>query len=690
METASAVPQSPGGVPYLHLTERAVTYVRDHGGCVPEDALIAFVFGNTGAPALWQSLLRQILDQDDRLIFRPDGSWSLAIQAPHAGASSLTDFVAVDVETTGLQPLRQRVIEVALIRYKCGEINERYSTLVNPDRRIPAFISKLTGIDNALVEDAPRFAEIAETVESFLEGALLVGHNVGFDINFINAELSRCGRRQLVNERLDVMGLSARLIPGLRRPSLDKAALQLGLTPRKTHRADVDAELAATVALHLAARASDIGIDTVDRLRAIGRPADVPIGDGKTRGSSYLDRSILASIPKRPGVYLMRDRHDSIIYIGKAKNLRDRVSNYFSQPLGYTRKMDGLIESIAKIDIEQTGSELAALLLESQLIRRYQPRYNVVMRASEQYPYIRVDIANPWPRVTMAKARKDDGAAYFGPFKNRRSVQIAIDLVNSHYPLRTCPRTFRNTRSYGSPCIQLDLRKCLGPCVGRADRDEYMRHVREVVAFLGGENDVMLERLHQQLESSALTLDFERARQLRNSIQLLQSLIGANLRLKRAHRSEASIVVQPGIESASRDVMLVVRGRTWSSTSIDSQTQPEELAGRLASSWERYAATGIPDIDHQSLDDVIILSRWLDRAAGSPCIIRLDPENGIDWPSVSHSIQALTDEMLVPAVADSLLSDLIDGHDVPPPIETEVAFTVPPENATAEHAATGP
>ena len=500
MESSSSGPEPSGALPYLNLTERAYEYVRERGGSVTEDALIAFVFGAAGPPSLWQPLLRQILEGDDRLLLRPDGRWSLAniAQAPQAGL--LSNFVAIDVETTGLQPLRQRVIEIALIRYRSGQDTDRFSTLVNPDRRIPKFISTLTGIDNDQVSDAPRFEEIAAAVEEFIEGELLVGHNVTFDVNFVSAELARAGRRQLVNERLDVMGLASRLIPGLRRPSLDKVALQLGMSPRKIHRAEIDAELAANVALHLAARAGDLGIDSLDRLRAIGRPASLPAGDGKSRGSSYLDRSILADIPKRPGVYLMRDQHGKIIYIGKAKNLRDRVGSYFSQPLGYTRKMDGLLESIAKIDVEETGSELAALLLESQLIRRYQPRYNVVMRAAEHYPYIRVDLANPWPRVTMAKARKDDGAAYFGPFKNRRSVQIAIDLVNNHYPLRTCPRTFKNARSYGSPCIQLDLGKCLGPCVGRADRDEYMRHVREVVAFLGGENEVMLDRLHAELE----------------------------------------------------------------------------------------------------------------------------------------------------------------------------------------------
>lgn len=654
MESAWAAGESSVGAPYLHLSERAVAFVRERGGSVTDEALIAFVFGATGPASLWQPLLRQILDGDDRLLLRPDGRWSLSNLAPPPGSGSLTDFVSIDVETTGLHPVRQRVIEIALIRYTAGEIIERFSTLVNPDKRIPKFIANLTGIDNSLVDEMPRFAEIATKVEEFLDGALLVGHNVGFDINFINAELGRANRPHLVNERLDVMGLASRLIPGLRRPSLDKVATHLGLAPRKIHRAEIDAELAGTVALHLAVRAQDIGIDTIDRLRAVGRPAVHTPSDGLSRGRSLLDRSLLADIPKRPGVYLMRDANERIIYIGKAKSLRDRVSSYFSQPLGYTRKMDGLLESIAKIDIEETGSELAALLLESQLIRRYQPRYNVVMRAAEEYPYIRVDLANPWPRITLTKSRKDDGAAYFGPFKNRRSVNTAVELVNNHYPLRTCPRSFKNAKSYGSPCIQLDLGKCLGPCVGRADRDEYMRNVREVVAFLDGRNDVMLARLHDQLETCARELDFEKARRLRNSINLMQSLIGAHCRLKEADEQHAMVVVQPGLQVGSRNVMLIVRGRTWSSFTIECTTTSEDLSERLERSWERFQAVGLTAIDHQTLDDVTILCRWIARAGSAPCIIRLAQPNAIDWFEVAARILSLRDDDLELRVADDL------------------------------------
>jgi len=670
------ISDSGAPAPYTHLGERAVGFVQDKGGSVTEESLIAFVFGTSGPPSLWQPLLRQVLASEDRLLIRPDGRWSLIRPILSAPTGALSSFVAIDVETTGLHPLSQRIIEIALVRFTDGDVSDRFSTLVNPDKKIPKFISTLTSITNESVEESPRFAEIAGTVESFLESALLIGHNVGFDINFINAELGRAGRPQLINERLDTMGLASRLVPGLRRPSLDKVAIHLGFAPRKIHRAELDAELTGNVALQLAARAKDLGIDSVDRLRAIGRPAQNAPADNVNRGRSLLDRSILTEIPKCPGVYLMHDVNDRIIYIGKAKNLRDRVSSYFSQPLGYTRKMDGLLESIARIETVETGSELAALLLESQLIRRYQPRYNVVMRASEEYPYIRVELANAWPRITLVKTRKADGSVYFGPFRSRKAAGIAIELVNDNYPLRTCSRSFKNAKSYGSPCIQLDLGKCAGPCVGRADRDLYMSHVREAVSFFDGEDETLINRLHSQLEESAEKLDYERARKLRNSIQLLHNLVGAHRQLKEANDNNTLLLVQPGRTSNSRDVMLVIQGRLWSVSTEHSGSKAEVLTQRLRTAWNRFKATGLPVLDHHALDDVTILNRWITRNDGIPAIIRFDHRNDrIDWNVLSERALAPADVIFAAVpVEDSLIeetqSDELKG------VETDILISM--------------
>jgi DNA polymerase-3 subunit epsilon len=388
---------------YLHLSRRAEAFVRDQGGSAPEDALINHVFGGAGSTVLWRPLLRQLLSDDDHLFLRADGSWTLNTENEPAPQSPLAEFVVVDVETTGLQPTRQRIIEIAIIHYRSGVEVDRFTSLLNPGRAIPDYIAKLTGINNELVAEAPAFAELASDVVSRVDGRLIVGHNVAFDIAFLNAELQRLNVPKLINERIDTMGLATRLVSGLRKPGLHSVAKALAVPghERRAHRAAADATLTADVVLRLAALAHQQGFTTLDQLKGLGGPRASSPRDKRSRGRAVLDRSLLADIPKKPGVYLMRDVHGGIIYVGKAKNLRDRVSSYYSQPLGYTRKMDGLLESIARIDVEVAGCELEALMLESQLIRRYQPRYNTALRSHEHYPFIRVDIASPWPRVML-------------------------------------------------------------------------------------------------------------------------------------------------------------------------------------------------------------------------------------------------------------------------------------------------
>ncbi len=181
---------------YNALCERAIAFVAERGGAVREDILIGHVFGNSGLLDMWRPLLRSVLSADDRFSFRADGSWALRGTGTLADLPGLLldEFVAIDVETTGLKPRQQRVIEVALVRFKGGEEIERFESLVNPDREIPSYIVNLTSITNSHVEDAPRFHEIAGRVSEFLAEALLVGHNISFDISFLNAVLMRVDR----------------------------------------------------------------------------------------------------------------------------------------------------------------------------------------------------------------------------------------------------------------------------------------------------------------------------------------------------------------------------------------------------------------------------------------------------------------------------------------------------------------
>ncbi len=672
---------------YAFLSQRAVAFVHGKGGSAHEDLLIAHVFGNTGSTALWGPLLRSVLGRGDGLTRRDDGYWTLAEVVAPPDSPLLAEFVVLDVETTGLKPLHQRIIELAAIRYRDGTEVERFETLCNPDKRIPRYISDLTGITDAHVADAPRFSEVAEEVMAFLGSSLIVGHNVGFDISFVNAELKRLGKPPLINERVDTLGLATRVLSKIRKPSLDNVALAVGLNPRHVHRAGGDAQLTAQVALRLAEAARAQGKASLGEIKALAGSATRRPRDGVGRGRAVLDRSLLTGIPKLPGVYLMRDEHDHVIYVGKAKNLRDRVASYYSQPLGYTRKMDGLLETMTRVDYEVVGSELEALLLEAQLIKWYQPRYNTALRAFEHYPFIRVDVANPWPRVTLAKARKEDGARYFGPFRNKSGARKTVDLINAIVPLRTCSRSFKDARSYGSPCIQLDLGNCLGPCAGRASRDDYMGLVREVVQFLDGREEVFYERLWRGLEDAAARLDFERADRLRREIQQIGQVVGAHKQLREAAETHTLLLVLPSADPAAREVLLVAAGRLWAQLRADRSDGVSDLAARLERSWERFQRHGNRPLDHDTVDDANILNRWLYRNAGHPAILPLPPpQDGLSWHDFARRALALRDRELMSEVAlggdDDVAGELGDAA---MPIAADPSTpSVPPEFAPAQ------
>lgn len=624
---------------YLHLARRAEAFVRDRGGAAPEDALIGHVFGGAGSVTLWRPLLRQVLSDDEHLFLRADGLWTLTTTTEIQAATPLADFVVIDVETTGLRPTSQRIIEIAIIHYESGVEIGRLESLCNPGRAIPDFIARLTGITNEMVAGAPSFRELVDAVSDRLDGKLVIGHNVAFDIAFVNAELQRLNRPKLINERIDTMSMATRLLTGVRKPGLQSVAKVLGVPghTRQAHRAAADATVTAEVALRLAEIAREQGLSSLDQLKALGGPRAKAASDKRSRGRAVLDRSLLADIPRAPGVYMMRDAHGGIIYVGKAKNLRDRVSSYYSQPLGYTRKMDGLLESIARIDVEVTGNELDALMLESQLIRRYQPRYNTALRSHEQYPFIRVDLANPWPRVALAKARKNDGARYFGPFRSASAARKTVDLINRIIPLRTCTRSFRDARSYGSPCLELDLGRCLGPCAGKADRDTYMSLARDVVSFLDGRDEALYQVLWQGLEEAATKLDFEKAAKIRQDLLSVQSITAAQRRLREAIEANNLLVVLPAPTAGGRDLLLVASGRIWARYRLGSdwRADVEHLAGRLQQSWERLRRHGPLLVDHDHIDETNLLGKWLSVNAGHPALCPLPAAAAeVDWRDI--------------------------------------------------------
>lgn len=733
---------------YEHLARRAHLYLEQHAGRAREEVLVQQVFGVRGKIEVWGGILAHVLADGGRFRRLPSGEWTLARYNEAVHALTELEYVVIDTETTGLNPQRNRVIELAAVRVKNGQPVETFETLINPHRRIPDFIAKFTGINNEMTATAPGFGQVADKLLDFLGQAIVVGHNIPFDIRFLDYELRRLARPALLNETVDTISLAVRLNPGLRRPNLDRLAAHLNLPVKNRHRAMADAALTCECFLALLDKAHAQGYKTLGDLRA-GRPrlslppkveaaldeiaaqpqapaknlfqmnielppdpeldeeeppvdpeaelADPPWEDptndlpeierperirirrgwyrdpattltnrATAHARDVLSRDLLNGLPHRPGVYLMKDNTGKVIYVGKAKNLRDRVSSYYSEPLGYTRKMDGLTESIARIDHIVTGSELEALLLESRLIKQYQPRYNTQLRNYEAYPFIKIDLKQRFPRVTSVREVVDDGARYFGPFKNRRAVETTVEIIEQLYPVRNCTRSFEppppgaKKRKQLPPCLRLGMGRCPGPCAGNdseADNEAYLANtIEEVISFLSGEKENMLDTIWARLNRAVQGRNFEKAAELRDIVSQVEKIVSSQQFLAAAVEGNHALICLPSSQAGAVELLCIYRGRLGRQIRLPLDQPRKEAAAMLETAWTalaeeeaRLAATqpgwgkkGGRVIGQEAVDEINIISKWLFAHNGNQAIIPIPnkPPKLTFWKSVVREIPA--------------------------------------------------
>jgi excinuclease ABC subunit C len=233
-----------------------------------------------------------------------------------------------------------------------------------------------------------------------------------------------------------------------------------------------------------------------------------------SNGSKPLAQT-LTQVPDAPGVYMMLDPAGVVLYIGKAVSLRNRVRSYFQQSAEHHIRTQAMVERVWDVRTIVVTNEVEALILEANLIKRYQPPYNVRLRDDKRYPYLKVT-NEPFPRVVFTRVVKDDGARYFGPYTNASALRELIDLVRLVFPLRTCPEPIDGRRR--RPCLQYHIKRCLAPCVGYQTQDDYDRMIEEVVLFLEGKQDSLLARLQGEMVNAAEHYNFETAARIRDRI----------------------------------------------------------------------------------------------------------------------------------------------------------------------------
>ena len=257
----------------------------------------------------------------------------------------------------------------------------------------------------------------------------------------------------------------------------------------------------------------------------------------------------LKLLPARPGVYLYRDYKGKIIYVGKALSLKNRVRSYFQAGVQQPPKTRVMLGKVADFDIIVTDSEVEALILEQNLIKEHRPRYNIMYKDDKSYPYLKVTLAENFPRVFVSRRHVKDGSRYFGPYTHVGALNETIRLLKKIFPFRSCKHKEPVLR--GRPCLNYHIKRCLGPCSGQVDRDCYRAMISEICLFLEGRQEDLAKVLASRMAAAAENLDFERAASLRDQLQAVHEVV------ERQKIISGGFEDQDVVAAAGRDLALV-------------------------------------------------------------------------------------------------------------------------------------
>ena len=247
----------------------------------------------------------------------------------------------------------------------------------------------------------------------------------------------------------------------------------------------------------------------------------------------------LKKMPQTPGVYLMHDAHDDVIYVGKAVNLKRRVSSYFRKSTKRTTKIESMVSKIRRFEYILTDSELEALILECNLIKEYRPKYNTMLMDDKTYPYVMITVSEDYPRIVLARRMKKDNNKYFGPFTSSAAVKDTIDLLQKMYQIRSCNKAIVSDGTYtadgeyknipkinGRPCLYYHIGQCKGPCQGYISKEDYRENINKAIKFLEGNYTQTIKELEEKMQEASANLDFERAMECRDLINSINHVAG--------------------------------------------------------------------------------------------------------------------------------------------------------------------
>lgn len=530
-------------------------------------------------------------------------------------------YIVCDVETTGLSPYYNRITEISLVKIQDGEITDKFSTLINPKQHIPKEITYLTGISNEDVVNQPVFDSIASKIINFFDGinyenTIFVGHNVSFDFKFVSESFKRLDEPIKFEIRtLCTCKLARRLLRQLKSKSLGSVSEYLGIKQDRKHRAFDDTMATAKILLHfLDVLQEEFEIESLEELLTF-QNKKIYTEDKKSPALKRVNIK-LKDIPTNPGVYFFKSASEEILYIGKAKSLRDRLSSYFRHNSELPYKIKKLLANIRKLEYEITDSELSALILESKLIKKHKPRFNTAIKRFRFHPFLKIDVQNDFPKIEKVYEIENDGANYYGPFSSRRTVNQLLREIKDNFKIRKCESKKIKASKNNSNCMYFDIGQCEAPCNLSVSKELYRLEIEKAHDYITetGNNSsrTIYKNLMAQLSDK---MEFEKAASLRDRLMDLEKVMSFQKVITSAINNKKIIIKCDTIQK--REVFFIHNGKLLNTYTISKNgefdqrnffediTETTEYLYFSLSKYIKHKYTA------EELDEIKVISNWL-------------------------------------------------------------------------------
>jgi len=515
-------------------------------------------------------------------------------------------FVVVDLETTGGSAKDCGITEIGAVKIRGGEVLGEFQTLVNSGLHVAPFVALLTGINDAMLVDAPVLRAALPAFLEFAQGCVLVAHNAPFDIGFLSAGCATLDIPWPSFTVVDTAKLARATLPRdeVANCKLATLAAHFHATTSPTHRALDDARATVDVLHALLERLGRLGVQSLEELSGVTR---------RVTSAQRGKRHLADHLPDSPGVYLFRDSSGRVLYVGKSRRVRTRVRTYFTAS-EQRRRMAEMVGLTDRVDALECSSDLEASVRELRLIAEHRPAYNRRSKHPERIVWLKLT-TDVFPRLSLVRGRRNDveaGAAYLGPFSSRHAAEYATEALLQAIPLRTCTTRLsrRNVAegTAGSACVLADMGRCGAPCTGRQSVESYGDVVDRARAAINGSPREVVDAVHQRLAALIADERFEEAAVWRDRLAAFVRGAARYQRLSGLHHLDQVVAASP-TDDRGWHLHVIRRGRLAAAGIAPRGTDPHRVVEALLALADDV--TVVAD-DGAAVEESELLLRWLD------------------------------------------------------------------------------